>query len=131
MTRILPVVGNDEESSDEDDSDDEEEEDDDCLGQVVLVLATRDGLRMHRRIRLPNHFQPTVAVHPSTYINKVVLGGTGGSMILVNVRSCKVVHTFTCLKDEGTITALGCMADHQRTYLSPQRCKMGSILGAG
>eukprot|EP00978_Attheya_sp_CCMP212_P017453 scaffold46509_cov54-Attheya_sp.AAC.2 len=104
-SNTVPVVGNDEESSDDDDSDDEDE-DEDCLGQVVLVLATRDGLRMHRHIRLPNQFQPTVAVHPSTYINKVVLGGIGGSMILVNVRSGKVVHTFTCLKDEGTITAL-------------------------
>ena len=92
----IPVQGD--ESSDEEDldSDDEEVE---CRGQVVMLIATRTSIRIQNRIQLTTlpMFQPTVAIHPSTYLNKILLGGTDSSLVLLNVRTAKVIHVFKCL----------------------------------
>lgn len=40
-------------------------------------------------------------MHPSTYLNKDVLGGTD-RMILLNVRTAEVIHEFSCLGGEIT-----------------------------
>jgi len=106
----VPVQGDD--SSDEEDSysDDSDTEEEDCRGQVVMVIATRDSIRIQQRLpltKLPT-FQPTVAMHPSTYLNKIVLGGTNSSLILLNVRTAKIIHVFSCLPESTstTVTAL-------------------------
>jgi U3 small nucleolar RNA-associated protein 21 len=85
----------------------------DCHGRVLLVQASRTSLRIIRVIDLGgigSGFVPHVGLHPATYVNKILLGGrpaggTGGgdragpttSMLLLNVRSGKMVHSFGCL----------------------------------
>ncbi|KAG7350263.1 WD40 repeat-containing protein [Nitzschia inconspicua] len=91
------------------DSDDDDDDDDDqCRGQVVLMVASRTTLSVHQRIKLNNFssFCPRVAMHPPTYVNKIVIGGccdkTGrDALVLVNVRTGKLIHTFQCLEKES------------------------------
>lgn len=49
-------------------------------------------------------FDITTAVHPSTYINKILLGSQQGSLQLWNIRTSKLVYTFRGWK--SAITAL-------------------------
>ena len=98
----VPIVGEEDESDDEDDGDG-------CLGEVVLLVATRNGLTLQRRTLLTNtgakpFLQPTVALHPATYLNKLVVGGNHG-LVLINVRTSKMIHTFSCVSADD-ITAL-------------------------
>ena len=133
MDENVMVVGDsdDDDDSDSDSSDyssDEDDDDDaaDCHCQVVILLATRDHLRVHKRISLTNHpnFVPRVALHPSTYVNKIVLGGYSShtaegstkssslpALLLLNIRSGKVVHDFSCVASKkkakgAVVTAL-------------------------
>jgi U3 small nucleolar RNA-associated protein 21 len=72
------------------------------VGQVVVLVATRTILRIDRRIQLPEAFIPVVATHPSTYVNKIVVGGSQNgrsAMLLLNVRSQTVIHEFVCLRN--------------------------------
>lgn len=120
----VPLVGQDDDDDDNDDSESLDSDDNDdettCLGQVVVLLATRDSIAIQRRIRLtalPN-FRPTTALHPSTYLNKIVLGGTNQpnqdtpsspAMCLLNVRSARIIHVFAGLPsetEESSVTTL-------------------------
>ena len=91
-------------SEESDASSSSEDEESGHRGEIVLLLATRSGLQIKRRLQistLPN-FAPSIGVHPSTYVNKVVLAGIDCStnrmkIILLNIRSGKVVHDFKCL----------------------------------
>jgi U3 small nucleolar RNA-associated protein 21 len=104
----VPVMGDDDESdSDSSDSDSDMDDEKSCQGQVVLVVATRTSLTLHKRIELTSlpSFCPRVAVHPSTYVNKILLGGsTNGkdAMVLLNVKSGKMIHVFECLPKSDT-----------------------------
>ncbi|KAK1734687.1 WD40 repeat domain-containing protein [Skeletonema marinoi] len=65
-----------------------------------------------------SNFIPHVGLHPATYVNKILLGGRPTSaarngtkqttsMILLNVRSGKMLHSFQCLSNsDGIITTL-------------------------
>lgn len=105
----VPVVGEDEE-----DGDDLTlvEDDDDCRGVVVLLVAGRKLIRVQKRIRLTMlpDFEPMTAVHPVTYVNKICIGGCRGdrsSLILLNIRSGQLVHTFECLgNSRGKVTCI-------------------------
>jgi U3 small nucleolar RNA-associated protein 21 len=118
----VAVVGPDEEEEDSDDEmggedDDDKVEEDmptdnfpNANGLVVIMIASRTTLTLQKRIPLPN-IRPYTAMHPSTYLNKIVVGGSNAdgtpAMVLVNIRSTKVVHTFQCLsKTEGRVTSL-------------------------
>jgi U3 small nucleolar RNA-associated protein 21 len=106
----VPVVGDDDDdsdSSDDSESDDDSDSGDQCRGQVVLVVASRSSLTLHKRIELSDFatFCPRVAVHPPTYVNKIVIGGSCSktskdAMILLNVKSGKMIHTFNCLPQD-------------------------------
>ena len=101
---IIPIVGD---HDDDDDEESDEEVIDNTLGQVVLLIATRTTLTIQRRISLTGTselIQPNVALHPSTYLNKIVVGGNGG-LALVNVRTSKMIHSFTSVAKDD-ITAL-------------------------
>ena len=121
---MVDVVGS---SDDEDTSDDDDisstsshassEEDTasipECLCQVVIMLATRVSLKLHKRIKLSAQptFLPQAALHPSTYVNKIVIGGSvakdatpeqapkhfAPALILLNIRSGEVIHEFSCM----------------------------------
>eukprot|EP00539_Tryblionella_compressa_P018888 CAMPEP_0178882412 /NCGR_PEP_ID=MMETSP0747-20121128/13506_1 /TAXON_ID=913974 /ORGANISM="Nitzschia punctata, Strain CCMP561" /LENGTH=1386 /DNA_ID=CAMNT_0020550417 /DNA_START=22 /DNA_END=4182 /DNA_ORIENTATION=+ len=118
----VPVVGGDHDDSDdesESSSGDDGDEDDNsvadtdertniddhtCRGQVVLLLASRTTLTVHKRMTFGNFtsFCPRVAIHPPTYVNKVILGGSCSktsrdALVLLNVRTGKMIHVFKCL----------------------------------
>lgn len=107
----VPIVGDELDSSEDDESrsdSDEEEEEDNCQGQVVVLIASRTTLQVHRRIRLTTlpTFRPRTAMHPATYVNKIVVAGVDdkGSpvMCLLNFRTEKVIHVFSkCLPPPG------------------------------
>ena len=62
--------------SEDDDDESESESDPSARGQVVLLVASRNGLMVHKRISLEKFgsFCPRVAIHPPTYVNKIVIG---------------------------------------------------------
>jgi len=99
----IPVMGEDDMSSDSD-SENDGEDSNKCRGQVVLCVASRTSLVFHKRIDIDEFptFCPRVAVHPPTYVNKIVIGGSCSKsgkdgMILMNVRSGQLIHRFKCL----------------------------------
>ncbi|OEU21299.1 WD40 repeat-like protein [Fragilariopsis cylindrus CCMP1102] len=111
----VPVVG-EEDYSDDSDSDNSDSDSDahsedggkdknHCRGEVVLLVASRTSLTIHKRIKLNKFasFCPRVAIHPPTYVNKIILGGSCAkksrdAMVLLNVRTGKIIHTFKCLE---------------------------------
>ena len=92
----------------------------DCHGRVLLVQATRTSLTIIKVIDLTgiaSNFLPQVGIHPATYVNKIVLGGRPvrrvgdnhddesnekmtTSMVLINVRSGKMIHSFKCMQQQ-------------------------------
>ncbi len=82
-------------------------------GEVVIVIASRYNITIQKRIPLhhvPN-FTPSVSVHPHTYLNKILIGSTNGELLLLNIRSGKVIHQFKCFqkksdRNHGKITVL-------------------------
>jgi U3 small nucleolar RNA-associated protein 21 len=119
----VPVVGDDDDDDSDDSDNDSSSDDDECRGQVVLLVATRTSLSIHKRIELSKvpTFCPRIAVHPSTYVNKILLGGSSSSsnnkdgnndaLVLLNVKTGKVIHVFKCLpasssSGKSEITAL-------------------------
>ena len=104
--QTIPVVGSDNDDSDSDESSLDGDNDSSPLlspCQVVVLVAGRDRLRVQKRFSLPL-VRPNVPLHPATYLNKIVIGGNG--LLLVNVRSQKVVHTFRCVDKRVLTTAL-------------------------
>jgi len=89
----------------------------DCYGRVLIVQASRTSMKIIKTVDLSgigSNFIPHVGLHPATYVNKILLGGrptsaaTNGSkpttsMILLNVRSGKMLHSFQCLSNSGGI----------------------------
>ena len=104
------------ESTDDSSSSSLEDEDkapsSDCYGRILLVRAERTNLKIIKTIDLNglgSNFIPHVGIHPSTYVNKILLGGRPAgnhgskpnkkltSLLLVNVKSGKMIHSFKCL----------------------------------
>lgn len=93
----------------------------DCYGRVLIVQASRTSMKIINTVDLTgigSNFIPHVGLHPATYVNKILLGGRSTiaarndtkqatSMILLNVRSGKMLHSFQCLSNtDGIITTL-------------------------
>lgn len=107
----IAVVGDGNESDEESDgsnSDSDADEDDSCRGQVVLLVASRSSLTLHKRIELSTFasFCPRSAIHPPTYVNKIIIGGSchktsQAAMVLINVKSGKMIHQFKCFAGLG------------------------------
>lgn len=92
----------------------------DCFGRVLLVQATRTTLEIIKAIDLDggigSNFVPYVGLHPATYVNKILLGGRPAAvdwdgdeeekstttMLLLNVRTGKIIHSFRCLSNTKT-----------------------------
>ena len=83
------------------DNDDDNDQDQECSGEIIILIASRRKITIQKRIPLTSasvpQFTPTIAMHPQTYLNKIVIGGVNGDLILVNIRSGKVIHRFQCL----------------------------------
>jgi len=95
------------ESDHEDDSDiDSDDSDDDdemnhSNGSVIILAVSRKEIRIWNYIPfIPKSsnfdFHPICSCNPSTYINKIVVGGTKGQIMLLNIRTRKVIHEFQC-----------------------------------
>ena len=108
-------------SSDDDDQSDKDNEStpaNDCYGRVLIVQASRTSMKIIKTVDLSgigSNFIPHVGLHPATYVNKILLGGRPSntdsrsttSMLLLNVRSGKMLHSFQCISDSnGIITTL-------------------------
>ena len=102
----VPIMGDDGMSGDSSSESGSEDEggSENSRGQVVLCIASRTSLVFHKRIDLDMFptFCPRVAVHPPTYVNKIVIGGSCSksgkeAMILLNIRTAQLIHRFKCL----------------------------------
>lgn len=62
-----------------------------CLLQPGWLLAMPP---LQAVIDLGPDFQPSCMVHPDTYINKVLIGGTDGTLQLWNYKTQQLVHSF-------------------------------------
>lgn len=73
-----------------------------CKGEIVILLASRDCIKIQKRIPLDMipDFTPTVIMHPHTYLNKVVIGSHDGRLVLFNIRSGKLIHEFKCIPSD-------------------------------
>jgi U3 small nucleolar RNA-associated protein 21 len=99
------IVGDDEDDDDHDSNNDLDDDDESALpeshalGRVVIVLATRETLCIHSHWDLPIH--PTTCIHPSSYVNKILIGGYDGALLLMNIRSGKILHNFQCIRENN------------------------------
>ena len=98
---VPPVNPNDSEDEDsDDDHDDEGSVSESHKGEVQLLIATRSRIILRKTIRL-NDAMPYLAVHPATYLNKILVASRNSdgehSMSLLNVVTGKIVHNFDCL----------------------------------
>ncbi|KAL1914934.1 uncharacterized protein VTP21DRAFT_7850 [Calcarisporiella thermophila] len=72
------------------------------FGQHVIAVTDDNSLKMYdhatkelyTELELENEFTVTSIVHPSTYLNKVLIGSKEGTMQLWNIRTGKLVHSF-------------------------------------
>jgi len=89
----------------------------DCYGRVLIVQASRTSMKIIKTVNLSgigSNFIPHAGLHPATYVNKILLGGrptiaadNGTKLILLNVRTGKMLHSFQCLSNSsGIITTL-------------------------
>ena len=103
----------DDDENDSPSSDSSDDEDDDngkditsgkkYHGEVVIVIASRYNISIQKRISLSSipNFTPSISVHPHTYINKILIGGNKGQLVLLNIRSGKIIHNFKCFEKNG------------------------------
>ena len=52
----------------------------------------------------PKLFPISCAVHPSTYLNKILLGSRTGQLQLWNIRTSKLIHSFPGWGDSAVLT---------------------------
>jgi U3 small nucleolar RNA-associated protein 21 len=72
------------------------------------VVEGSDGILL-MELSLGKGLRPTALMHPDTYLNKVVVGFSDGSLSLWNIRSGKLVHQFKGVNPEldiGSVTAI-------------------------
>lgn len=48
-------------------------------------------------------FKISAIMHPHTYVNKILLGSEQGNLQLWNIKSCKLIHTFTDMESKINI----------------------------
>ena len=86
----------DEDASSSDDSDDDDS-----------FHLSKDGQKIFTKCEafaLPKHFKATSVCHPDTYLNKVVIGGFDGSLVLLNIKTGKVIHHFAAEGALGNVS---------------------------
>ncbi|WWC70746.1 uncharacterized protein I206_104697 [Kwoniella pini CBS 10737] len=63
----------------------------DGTGMVIYDLK---GGQLKNQITFHSSFTATHLMHPSTYLNKILIGSQQGELQLWNVRTCSLIHTF-------------------------------------
>lgn len=108
----IPIVGESDSETDMSEEDSSDDDDDDLLinnnstigggGEIVILsLSKSEGMKVFKRVSLPEEFVPTCMIHPHTYLNKVLVGGTKGKLYLLNIRTGKLIHSFSCLSSSA------------------------------
>ncbi|WWD04860.1 hypothetical protein V865_002931 [Kwoniella europaea PYCC6329] len=64
----------------------------DGTGMVIYDLNSKE---IKNQITFHTSFTATHIMHPSTYLNKVLIGSQQGELQLWNVRTCTLIHTFS------------------------------------
>ncbi|KAL3912292.1 MAG: hypothetical protein SGILL_006941, partial [Bacillariaceae sp.] len=119
----VPTMGDEPEDSEDSDSGSDEDEEkrskntgEKPRGEVVLLVASRTSLTSQKRIAHDDFhsFSPQVAIHPPTYVNKIIIGGSctktqKDAMVLLNVRSGKMIHVFKCLDKTSVNSEITCL----------------------
>ncbi|EPY49916.1 U3 snoRNP-associated protein Utp21 [Schizosaccharomyces cryophilus OY26] len=89
----------------------------DAFGEWIIAISSTRHVHIWKHVskyevpELHTIFQPTAnaditaLIHPSTYLNKVVLGFSDGSLQLWNMRTAKCIHKFDGLRGDA-ITSL-------------------------
>ncbi|KAI9255740.1 Utp21 specific WD40 associated putative domain-containing protein [Phascolomyces articulosus] len=91
------------------------------LGQYIASLCDDNVLRMwniktgelYTEVEFGETFTATTMIHPSTYLNKLLIGSTQGTMQIWNVRVSKMVYQFesfgsavTCLEQSPVVDVI-------------------------
>ena len=69
----------------------------------IIAAALRSTYNMRPHLpsqvttELPSGFEPTCMAHPDTYLNKVVVGGGDGRMLLYNFMTGRLLYEFAGL----------------------------------
>ena len=64
------------------------------------------------RLQLGQHFGEVSCIcHPPTYLNKVLVAGTGGQLELWNIRSVDRIHSFKCLAKDAELPPITAMRE--------------------
>ncbi|KAJ1968708.1 rRNA-processing protein utp21 [Dispira parvispora] len=85
------------------------------FGSVLVALSANKKLKVYYRtnmdlyttIEFQRHsagFEPTVLVHPTTYLNKIVVGGSNGALQIWNLKTNKLLYETAALG--SAVTAL-------------------------
>ena len=61
--------------------------------QVFNITTTE----LEGEVSFPKGFEPSTMVHPSTYVNKVLVGGRDGRMGIWNIKTLSSIHIFPAL----------------------------------
>ncbi|TPX62210.1 hypothetical protein SpCBS45565_g07059 [Spizellomyces sp. 'palustris'] len=67
-----------------------------CKDNVVRIWDHTIG-ELYNELTFPESFRVTCAMHPSTYLNKVLFGSQQGSMQLWNLRTLRLLYEFPSL----------------------------------
>uniref|UniRef100_A0A0N4ZTB6 Utp21 domain-containing protein n=1 Tax=Parastrongyloides trichosuri TaxID=131310 RepID=A0A0N4ZTB6_PARTI len=59
-----------------------------------IVTYDLEDLTILNEMSSPDDFTPTVAIHPETYENKILVGSNNGKVRLLNTKKGKLVHEF-------------------------------------
>ncbi|KAJ3294723.1 hypothetical protein HK104_003329 [Borealophlyctis nickersoniae] len=72
------------------------------FGDLILALCDDNCIRMynhatrelHNTLELPSTFRATTLLHPSTYLNKILVASQQGTMQLWNIRTMRLLYEF-------------------------------------
>uniref|UniRef100_A0A0K0E137 Utp21 domain-containing protein n=1 Tax=Strongyloides stercoralis TaxID=6248 RepID=A0A0K0E137_STRER len=86
------------------------------VGSVISIVYINGDITTYSlvdfeilsNISSPDDFIPTVAIHPQTYENKILIGSDCGKIRLVNTKKAKLIHEFQRIKMSNT--KITCMA---------------------
>ncbi|KAJ3005091.1 hypothetical protein HKX48_000877 [Thoreauomyces humboldtii] len=81
------------------------------FGTLLLALCNDNTVRIwdrttgeyHNEITFPETFRVTTAVHPSTYLNKILFASQQGTLQLWNIRTLRMLYEFPSLGSPITV----------------------------
>lgn len=77
------------------------------LTEQGIIIWSIETLEVEGEISFAPGFLGTQILHPSTYVNKVVVGAANGDLALYNTRTLELIHTFKAPRgSQSPVTAL-------------------------